>query len=146
MTYINMDKNVANLLTKPLAGPKLSKFVQMLLHCYVWWGTGKDHDEFEGIWTSTCLSFESFIISQWGIWVWWFPNVTQWGFGIFYFVAEWGRLFWFGFGVQSKWERNSRIGLRGLINGTVVLYVLLLSILLWVRMSSHRSWRVWVCR
>jgi hypothetical protein len=33
--YINTDKNVADLLTKPLAGPKQTKFVQMLLHHYV---------------------------------------------------------------------------------------------------------------
>jgi hypothetical protein len=33
--YINTDKNVADLLTKPLAGPKRMKFVQMLLHHYV---------------------------------------------------------------------------------------------------------------
>jgi hypothetical protein len=84
-TYINTDKNVADLLTKPLAGPKLTNFVRMLLHHYVWWGRGEDYDEFEGIRTSTCLFFESkltmifvfvFMISQWGIWVWWFPNVT----------------------------------------------------------------------
>ena len=34
-TYINTDENVADLLTKPLAGPKRTKFVQMLLHHYV---------------------------------------------------------------------------------------------------------------
>jgi hypothetical protein len=34
-TYVNTDNNVADLLTKPLAGPKQSKFVQMLLHHYV---------------------------------------------------------------------------------------------------------------
>jgi hypothetical protein len=80
----------ADLLTKPQAGPKRTKFVRMLLHHYVWWGRGVDYDEFEGFRTSTCLSFESkltmiffFMISQWGIWVWWFPNVTQWGLGIF---------------------------------------------------------------
>jgi len=141
-TYINTDKNVADLLTKPLAGPKRTRFVWMLLHHYVWWGRGEDYDKFEGIQTSTCLSFESkltmifvfFMISQWGIWVWWFPNVTQWGLGIFYIDAEWGRLYWFGFGVQSKWERNFRIGLRGVFNGTV-LYALLLTIWLWVRMG-----------
>ncbi len=33
-TYINTDKNVADLLTKPLAGPKQTKFVRMLLHHY----------------------------------------------------------------------------------------------------------------
>jgi hypothetical protein len=33
--YINTDENVADLLTKPLAGPKQTKFVQMLLHHYV---------------------------------------------------------------------------------------------------------------
>jgi hypothetical protein len=33
--YINTDRNVADLLTKPLAGPKQTKFVQMLLHHYV---------------------------------------------------------------------------------------------------------------
>jgi hypothetical protein len=33
-TYINTDKNVADLLTKPLAGPKQNKFVRMLLHHY----------------------------------------------------------------------------------------------------------------
>ncbi len=33
--YINTDKNVADLLTKPLAGPKRTKFVQMLLHHFV---------------------------------------------------------------------------------------------------------------
>jgi hypothetical protein len=33
-TYINTDKNVADLLTKPLAGPKQTKFVRMLLHQY----------------------------------------------------------------------------------------------------------------
>ncbi len=32
---VNTDKNVADLLTKPLAGPKQTKFVQMLLHHYV---------------------------------------------------------------------------------------------------------------
>jgi hypothetical protein len=53
-TYINTDKHVADLLTKPLAGPKQTK-----LHHYVWWGRGEDYDEFEGIWTSTCLSFKS---------------------------------------------------------------------------------------
>ncbi len=31
-TYINTNDNVADLLTKPLAGPKRSKFVGMLLH------------------------------------------------------------------------------------------------------------------
>ena len=34
-TYIYTDKNVADLLTKPLAGPKRTKFVRMLLHHYV---------------------------------------------------------------------------------------------------------------
>jgi hypothetical protein len=34
-TYINTNDNVADLLTKPLAGPKRSKFVGMLLHHYV---------------------------------------------------------------------------------------------------------------
>ena len=34
-TYINTNDYVADLLTKPLAGPKLSKFVRMLLHHYV---------------------------------------------------------------------------------------------------------------
>jgi len=34
-TYINTNDNVADLLTKPLAGPKQSKFVGMLLHHYV---------------------------------------------------------------------------------------------------------------
>jgi hypothetical protein len=33
--YINTDENVADLLTMPLAGPKQTKFVQMLLHHYV---------------------------------------------------------------------------------------------------------------
>jgi hypothetical protein len=33
--YLNTNNNVADLLTKPLAGPKRSKFVQMLLHRYV---------------------------------------------------------------------------------------------------------------
>ncbi len=33
--YINTDKNVADLLTKPLAGPKQTKFIQILLHHYV---------------------------------------------------------------------------------------------------------------
>ncbi len=33
--YINTDKNVADLLTKPLAGLTQTKFVQMLLHHYV---------------------------------------------------------------------------------------------------------------
>ncbi len=33
-TYINTDKNVADHLTKPLAGPKQTKFVRMLLHHY----------------------------------------------------------------------------------------------------------------
>jgi hypothetical protein len=32
--YINTDENVADLLTKPLAGPKRTKFVKMLLHHY----------------------------------------------------------------------------------------------------------------
>jgi hypothetical protein len=31
----------------------------MLPHHYVWWGRGEDYDKFKGIWTSTCLSFES---------------------------------------------------------------------------------------
>jgi hypothetical protein len=34
MTYINTDENVADLLTKPLAGPKQTKFVRILLHHY----------------------------------------------------------------------------------------------------------------
>ena len=34
MAYINTDENVADLLTKPLAGPKQTKFVKMLLHHY----------------------------------------------------------------------------------------------------------------
>jgi len=34
-TYINTEENVADLLTKPLAGPKQTNFVQMLLHHYV---------------------------------------------------------------------------------------------------------------
>jgi hypothetical protein len=34
-TYVNTNDNVADLLTKPLAGPKRSKFVWMLLHHYV---------------------------------------------------------------------------------------------------------------
>ncbi len=33
--YINTNDNIADLLTKPLAGPKRSKFVQMILHHYV---------------------------------------------------------------------------------------------------------------
>jgi hypothetical protein len=33
--YVNTNNNVADLLTKPLPGPKRSKFVQMLLHHYV---------------------------------------------------------------------------------------------------------------
>jgi hypothetical protein len=35
IAYINTDKNVADLMTKPLAGPTRTKFVQMLLHHYV---------------------------------------------------------------------------------------------------------------
>ncbi len=31
-TYVNTDENVADLLTKPLSGPKQAKFVQMVLH------------------------------------------------------------------------------------------------------------------
>jgi hypothetical protein len=34
-TYINTEENVADLLMKPLAGPKQTNFVQMLLHHYV---------------------------------------------------------------------------------------------------------------
>jgi hypothetical protein len=34
-TYINTNDNVADLLAKPLAGPKRYKFVGMLLHHYV---------------------------------------------------------------------------------------------------------------
>ena len=34
-TYINTYENVADLLTKPLAGPKRTKFGRMLLHHYV---------------------------------------------------------------------------------------------------------------
>ena len=34
-TYINTDENVADFLTKPLAGQKRTKFVRMLLHHYV---------------------------------------------------------------------------------------------------------------
>jgi hypothetical protein len=34
-TYINTNDNFADHLTKPLAGPKRSKFVGMLLHHYV---------------------------------------------------------------------------------------------------------------
>ncbi len=33
-TYINTDENVADLLTRPLAGPKWTQFVHMLLHHY----------------------------------------------------------------------------------------------------------------
>jgi len=33
-TYINTEENLADLLTKPLAGPKRTKFVRMLLHHY----------------------------------------------------------------------------------------------------------------
>ncbi len=33
--YINTNDNIADLLTKPLAGLKRSKFVQMILHHYV---------------------------------------------------------------------------------------------------------------
>jgi hypothetical protein len=33
-TYINTNKNVADHLTKPLTGPKQTKFVRMLLHHY----------------------------------------------------------------------------------------------------------------
>ena len=33
-TYINMDENVADLLTKHLAGPKWTRFVHLLLHHY----------------------------------------------------------------------------------------------------------------
>jgi hypothetical protein len=31
-TYVNTDENVADLLTKPLSGPKRWKFVRMVLH------------------------------------------------------------------------------------------------------------------
>ena len=70
---------------------------------------GEDYDEFEGIRTSTCLSFESkltmifvfFMISQWGIWVRWFPNVTQWGLGIFY--IEWCTMMMIFVRVFSQW-------------------------------------------
>ena len=48
-----------------------------------------------------------------------FANVTQWGLVISYVVAEWARLYEFSFDVQSKWENDSRIGLRGVLNGTV---------------------------
>ncbi len=34
MTYINTDENMADLLMKPLAGQKQTKFVRMLLHHY----------------------------------------------------------------------------------------------------------------
>jgi hypothetical protein len=33
--YINTNDNIADLLTKPLAGLKWSKFIQMILHHYV---------------------------------------------------------------------------------------------------------------
>jgi hypothetical protein len=42
------------------------------------------------------MSFDDFPILPSGVWV-------------YYIVAEWGRLYWFGFGVQSKWERSYRI-------------------------------------
>jgi hypothetical protein len=121
---------------------KQSKFILMWIHHMLWCGgRGEDYDEFEGIRTSTCLSFESkltmiyiyiFMISQWGIWVWWFPNVSQWGLGILYIewctmmmifvqvISQWG--FWVYFSVQSKtvsWALVSRIGLRGVFDGTV---------------------------
>jgi hypothetical protein len=58
--YVNTNNNVADLLTKPLAGPKRSKFVQMLLHCYVWLRIGEEYDEFERTQTSTCFDFPTF--------------------------------------------------------------------------------------
>ncbi len=51
--------SLCGLLMKPPAGPKRTTFVQMLLHHYVWWGRLENYDKFEGIWTSTCLSFKS---------------------------------------------------------------------------------------
>jgi hypothetical protein len=113
-TYINTDKNVDGLLTKPLViimcdgeeeriMTNLKGFEPLLAHL-----------------SRVSLRWFFLMISQWGIWVWWFPNVTQWGLGIFFIDAKWGRLYWFGFGVQSKWERNSLIGLRGVLNGTIL--------------------------
>ncbi len=99
-TYINTDENVADLLMKPLAGPKQTKFVRMLLHNYTWWNR-------RGLWwfwkcsnlyLLNCLpmiwvSFHIFSIFPSGVYeFWWFPNVTQWGLGLYYIATEWGRL------------------------------------------------------
>jgi len=68
---------------------------------------------------------------QWFLFFLWFPNgvyefddfpMLPSGVWVYYIVSEWGRLYWFGFGVQSKWERSSRIGLRGVLNGTELKY------------------------
>jgi hypothetical protein len=58
--YVNTNNNVADLLTKPLADPKRSKFVQMILHHYVRLRIGDEYDDFEKIQTSTCFDFPMF--------------------------------------------------------------------------------------
>ena len=89
---------------------KQSRFILMRLHHMLWCGViGEDYDEFKGIRTSTCLSFESkltmifvfFMISQWGIWVWWFPKFSQWG--ITGFILNGAQLWWFFVRVFSQW-------------------------------------------
>jgi hypothetical protein len=131
---------------KPLAGPKRTKFVRMLLHHYVWQGRGEDYDKFKVIQTSSCLSFKSKLTMIFVLFYDFpmgsmsfddFPMLPS-GVWVYYIVAKWGRLYWFGFGVQSKWERSSRIGLMWVLNGTVHKYYY--TIWLWVSMSTTHKY------
>ena len=87
MTYINTDENVADLLTKPLAGPKGTRFVRMLLHHYTWWIKKRITTDLDNpnLYLLTHILVSLYICSQYfpnGVYEFqWFSNVTQSGFG-----------------------------------------------------------------
>jgi hypothetical protein len=76
---------VADLLTKPLAGPKQTKFVQMLLHHYVWYMKRRELWRIWKNWNLYLFTFVSKLTILSNIFPVGFhefprfPNISQWG-------------------------------------------------------------------
>ncbi len=98
---------MADLLTKPLAGPKQTKFVRMLLHHYTWWNRGglwrirKSLNLYLLIYVVNKLSY--FLnISQRGLWVLMISQCYPVGFGFILYSCQMRKalLIWFLCAIQ----------------------------------------------
>ena len=139
---IGIEQHVWKRMKRFWSACKQSRFILMRLHHMLWCGViGEDYDEFEGIRTSTCLTFwdqayDDFLffydfpmgymrlmISQcypvgFGYILYWMVHNDDDFVQVF---SKWGFLGLY-FSVQSNtvsWALVSRIGLRGVFDGTV---------------------------